>query len=156
MSTVLIIGSTGQVGRVVAEEAIKRGLTVRAQTRSVVKARGSLPEGVEIAGARLVRLSGTGRSAHRPAPGRPCHGPARRRPASHRPSPPEWHHQPLRSPSHGGDLQHCRRSRDGLRVPFRRHPFDEVGALDGVLDTNNVPLNEEPERVRDDIARFSR
>ena len=33
---------------------------------------------------------------------------------------------------------------------------DEPGALDGVLDTNNVPLEEEPEQVRDDIARFSR
>ena len=33
---------------------------------------------------------------------------------------------------------------------------DERGALDGVLDTNNVPLGEEPEQVRDDIARFSR
>lgn len=33
---------------------------------------------------------------------------------------------------------------------------DEPGVLDGVLDTNNVPLTEEPVRVRDDIARLGR
>ena len=33
---------------------------------------------------------------------------------------------------------------------------DEPGVLDGVLDTNNVPLAEEPARVRDDIARLGR
>ena len=33
---------------------------------------------------------------------------------------------------------------------------DEPGALDGVLDTNNVPLADEPARVRDDIACLGR
>ena len=32
--TFLVIGATGQVGRVVVEEALARGLTVRAQSRS--------------------------------------------------------------------------------------------------------------------------
>lgn len=38
MTTVLAIGATGQVGRLVVEEALARGLTVRAQTdrKSVV------------------------------------------------------------------------------------------------------------------------
>ena len=49
MTTVLIIGSTGQVGRVVAQEALERGLSVRAQTRSAGRrARRALPEGAEI------------------------------------------------------------------------------------------------------------
>ena len=48
MSTVLVIGATGQVGRVVVEEAVRRGLGVRAQTRDVERARGLLPDGVEV------------------------------------------------------------------------------------------------------------
>ena len=55
MTTVLAIGSTGQVGRVVVEEALARGLTVRAQTRSAGgRARRTLPEGVEIVEASPV------------------------------------------------------------------------------------------------------
>ncbi|MDU0349180.1 NAD(P)H-binding protein [Actinomyces sp. MRS3W] len=48
MTTVLVIGSTGQVGRVVVEEALQRGLTVRALTRNASRARRSLPDGAEI------------------------------------------------------------------------------------------------------------
>ena len=48
MSTVLVIGATGQVGRVVVEEAVRRGLGVRAQTRDVERARVLLPDGVEV------------------------------------------------------------------------------------------------------------
>ncbi len=48
MSTVLVIGATGQVGRVVVEETLKRGLGVRAQTRNAEHARGLLPSGVEV------------------------------------------------------------------------------------------------------------
>ena len=48
MSTVLVIGATGQVGRVVVEEAVRRDLGVRAQTRDVERARGLLPDGVEV------------------------------------------------------------------------------------------------------------
>ena len=33
---------------------------------------------------------------------------------------------------------------------------DEPGVLDGVLDTNNVPLTEEPTQVQEDIARLDR
>lgn len=33
---------------------------------------------------------------------------------------------------------------------------DEPGVLDGVLDTNNVPLGEEPAQVQEDIARLGR
>ena len=55
MTTVLIIGSTGQVGRVVAQEALARGLSVRAQTRSAGRrACRELPEGVEIVEASPV------------------------------------------------------------------------------------------------------
>lgn len=48
MHTIAVIGSTGQVGRVVVEEALQRGFTVRAQTRSASRARRSLPSEVEI------------------------------------------------------------------------------------------------------------
>ena len=54
MTTVLVIGSTGRVGRVVVEEALKRGFTVRAQTRRAARARRSLPTGVEVAEASPV------------------------------------------------------------------------------------------------------
>jgi len=33
---------------------------------------------------------------------------------------------------------------------------DEPGALDGVLDANNVPLTDEPASVQADIARLRR
>ena len=48
MSTVLVIGSTGQVGRIVVEEALERGLTVKAQSRNSGRAQQTLPDGVEI------------------------------------------------------------------------------------------------------------
>ncbi|RJF43234.1 NAD-dependent epimerase/dehydratase family protein [Actinomyces sp. 2119] len=48
MTTVLIIGATGQVGRVVVEEALAREATVRAQTRSASRARRRLPRGAEV------------------------------------------------------------------------------------------------------------
>lgn len=37
-----------------------------------------------------------------------------------------------------------------------RTQADVPGALDGVLDTTVVPLEEEPERVQEDVARFTR
>ena len=46
--TVLVIGATGQVGRVVVEEALDRGLRVRAQSRSASRAAASLPAGCEV------------------------------------------------------------------------------------------------------------
>lgn len=46
--TFLVIGATGQVGRVVVEEALGRGVTVRAQSRNAARARRSLPGGVEV------------------------------------------------------------------------------------------------------------
>ena len=46
--TVLIIGATGQVGRVAVEEALRRGLTVRAQSRDAARAARSLPAGVQV------------------------------------------------------------------------------------------------------------
>lgn len=52
MNTVLIIGSSGQIGRVVAQEALAHGLTPLAQTRSAAQARGVLPEGTEIVEAQ--------------------------------------------------------------------------------------------------------
>lgn len=48
MSTVLVIGSTGQVGRVVVEEALSCGFAVRAQSRNAARAQRSLPGGVEV------------------------------------------------------------------------------------------------------------
>ncbi|WP_291455594.1 NAD(P)H-binding protein [Actinomyces sp. oral taxon 448] len=48
MSTVLVIGSTGQVGRVVVEEALGCGFAVRAQSRNAARAQRSLPGGVEV------------------------------------------------------------------------------------------------------------
>ena len=48
MLTVLVIGSTGQVGRVVVEEALSRGFNVRAQSRDAARAQRSLPDGVEV------------------------------------------------------------------------------------------------------------
>ena len=48
MLTVLVIGSTGQVGRVVVEEALGCGVTVRAQSRNAARAQRSLPGGVEV------------------------------------------------------------------------------------------------------------
>ncbi|WP_127842462.1 NAD(P)H-binding protein [Actinomyces wuliandei] len=60
-TTVAVIGATGQVGRVVVKEALSRGLTVRAQTRSASRARRRLPEGAE-----LVEASPTDAEALRP------------------------------------------------------------------------------------------
>ena len=48
MTTVLVIGATGQVGRLVVEEALGRGLSVRAQSRDAGRARGVLPAGAEV------------------------------------------------------------------------------------------------------------
>ena len=56
--TFLVIGATGQVGRVVVEEALARGLTVRAQSRSAARARAMLP-----AGAQVVEASPTDAAA---------------------------------------------------------------------------------------------
>lgn len=52
MTTVLVIGATGQIGRVVVEEALVRGLQVRAQSRSAARARRQLPAGAEVVEAR--------------------------------------------------------------------------------------------------------
>jgi len=46
--TVLVIGSTGQVGRGVVGGARGRGVTVRAQSRNAARAQRSLPGGVEV------------------------------------------------------------------------------------------------------------
>ncbi|MBM6979767.1 MAG: NAD(P)H-binding protein [Actinomyces succiniciruminis] len=46
--TVLVIGATGQVGRVVVAEALARGLSVRAQSRNAARAARSLPAGADI------------------------------------------------------------------------------------------------------------
>ncbi|WP_454931522.1 NAD(P)H-binding protein [Actinomyces oricola] len=48
MTAVLVIGATGQVGRLVVEEALGRGLSVRAQSRDAGRARRSLPSEVEV------------------------------------------------------------------------------------------------------------
>ncbi|WP_180271958.1 NAD(P)H-binding protein [Actinomyces ruminis] len=48
MATVLVIGSTGKVGRVVVDEALQRGHAVKAQTRNARRARRSLPDGAEV------------------------------------------------------------------------------------------------------------
>ncbi|MBE6475605.1 MAG: NAD-dependent epimerase/dehydratase family protein [Actinomyces succiniciruminis] len=39
---------------------------------------------------------------------------------------------------------------------FAATRVDEIGALDGVLDTHNVPLDQEPQRVQDDVARLGK
>ncbi|WP_167148786.1 NAD(P)H-binding protein [Actinomyces sp. ZJ308] len=46
--TALVIGATGQVGRVVVEEALARGLSVRAQSRNASRAAAVLPAGTEV------------------------------------------------------------------------------------------------------------
>ena len=56
MTTVLAIGATGQVGRLVVEEALARGLTVRAQTRDAGRARRALPEEAEIVEASPISV----------------------------------------------------------------------------------------------------
>lgn len=48
MSTVVVIGATGQIGRVVVAEALAQGHAVRAQTRSASRARRVLPAGAEV------------------------------------------------------------------------------------------------------------
>ena len=48
MATILVIGATGQVGRLVVEEALGRGLNVRAQSRDAKRAAGVLPDGVDV------------------------------------------------------------------------------------------------------------
>jgi uncharacterized protein YbjT (DUF2867 family) len=42
---------------------------------------------------------------------------------------------------------------DALFAPLEADP---PGAVDGVRDTTNMPLNEEPERVRDDLQAIAR
>ncbi|WP_130873472.1 NAD(P)H-binding protein [[Pseudopropionibacterium] massiliense] len=250
MSTVLIIGSTGQVGQVVVEEAIERGLTVRAQTRNAARARQTLPDGVEVVEAspaspddlrplvadvdavvlthggdvdgeggisfyttvatllealgdsrthislmtamntsrssgpshygfvewkrraeRLLRVSGHPYTIVRPG-WFDYQGPGDRRI--------DLRQGDLVTGQPGVDRRHIaqvllagatcpsgvRRTVEIFSVAgdpvtdleslFATTRPDERGALDGVLDTNNVPLGEEPEQVRDDIARFSR
>lgn len=48
MATILVIGATGHVGRLVVEEALGRGLNVRAQSRDAKRAAGVLPDGVDV------------------------------------------------------------------------------------------------------------
>lgn len=45
---------------------------------------------------------------------------------------------------------------DDLDALFRALDADPPGALDGVRDTDNMPLAEEPARVRDDLAALAR
>ena len=56
MTTGLAIGATGQVGRLVVEEALARGLTVRAQTRDAGRARRALPQEAEIVEASPITV----------------------------------------------------------------------------------------------------
>lgn len=48
MTTVVVIGATGQIGRLVVEQALADGVSVRAQTRAAARARTVLPEGAEV------------------------------------------------------------------------------------------------------------
>lgn len=48
MTTILAVGATGQVGRVVVTEALERGLQVRALTRDAVRAASLLPAAAEV------------------------------------------------------------------------------------------------------------
>ena len=50
MSTVLVVGATGSIGRLVVEEAIRRGYTTRALVRNPDKARRLPPEADVIMG----------------------------------------------------------------------------------------------------------
>ncbi|RAX22384.1 MULTISPECIES: NAD(P)H-binding protein [unclassified Actinomyces] len=252
MTTILAIGATGQVGRVVVDEALQCGLEVRAVTRNAARARRSLADGAEIveaaatdaealrpllqdvdavvlthgtdndgkggatfydvvravvdalgdgpthislmttmnashsarAGAsgyefvewkrraeRLVRASGHPYTIVRPG-WFDYQGPADRQI--------DLRQGDLVTGQPGVDRRHiaqvllegalnpsgARRtvevfSKAGAPVTdfealFAATRADEAGALDGVLDTNNVPLASEPQRVQDDVARFGK
>ncbi|MFJ3034676.1 SDR family oxidoreductase [Curtobacterium pusillum] len=45
---------------------------------------------------------------------------------------------------------------EDLGPVFAALPVDEDGALDGALDPANLPVDQEPQRVRDDLDRVSR
>ncbi|MBE6484803.1 MAG: NAD-dependent epimerase/dehydratase family protein [Actinomycetaceae bacterium] len=250
MTTVLVIGATGKVGRVVVDEAIQRGFTVRAQTRNAKRAQRSLPTNVDVvealptsadelrplvagvdavvlthggdsdgennfyavipallealdgsdthislmtlmnasrsAGAaassydfiewkrraeRLVRASGHPYTIVRPG-WFDYQGPADRQI--------DLRQGDLVTGQPGVDRHHiaqvllegavnpsgARRTVEVFSKPgdpvtdfealFATTTADPDGALDGALDTHNVPLAEEPERVQKDIARFTR
>lgn len=250
MTTILAIGATGQVGRVVVDEALQRGLEVRAVTRNAARARRSLADGAEIVEAaatdaealrpqlqdvdavvlthgtdndgkggatfydvvravvdalgdspthislmttmnashsardagyefiewkrraeRLVRASGHPYTIVRPG-WFDYQGPADRQI--------DLRQGDLVTGQPGVDRRHiaqvllegalkpsgARRtvevfSKAGAPVTdfealFAATRADETGALDGVLDTNNVPLASEPQRVQDDVARFGK
>lgn len=51
MTTIAVIGATGQIGRLVVAEALGDGVTVRAQSRDAARARRSLPDGAEVLAA---------------------------------------------------------------------------------------------------------
>ncbi|WP_167147785.1 NAD(P)H-binding protein [Actinomyces sp. ZJ308] len=248
MTRVLVIGSTGQVGRVVVEEALSRGFTVRAQSRNAARAERSPPAGVEVVEASpvsaddlrpIVRdvdavvlthggdMDGDGSSFYAAIPALLD---ALGDNDAHISLMTAMNTSHSSGPSHYGFIEWKRRAERLLRVsgrPYtivrpgwfdyqgpedqridlrqgdlvtgrpgvdRRHiaqvlleavtnpsgarrtveifsaagspvtdfealfastRADEAGALDGVLDTNNVPLADEPERVQADVARFS-
>lgn len=51
MTTIAVIGATGQIGRLVVAEALTDGVAVRAQSRDAARARRALPEGAEVVAA---------------------------------------------------------------------------------------------------------
>ncbi|AMD86445.1 NAD(P)H-binding protein [Actinomyces radicidentis] len=51
MTTIAVIGATGQIGRLVVAEALNDGVTVRAQSRDAGRAHRVLPQGAEVVAA---------------------------------------------------------------------------------------------------------
>ena len=58
VTTVLAIGATGNIGRLVVDELLARGVTVRALVRDVARARSILPDAVEVARGDLATGEG--------------------------------------------------------------------------------------------------
>ena len=124
--TVLVVGATGSIGRLVVEEAIRRGHAVRALVRTLGKARrlppeaqvvpgdvtrpGTLPGAVDGVDAVVFTLGSDGAGK--------------------------------------GGAESVADDFDALFAPLAADP---QGALDGVHDMANMPLEDEPRPVRDDL-----
>ena len=166
--TVLVVGATGSIGRLVVEEAVKKGYGVRALARDAGKARRLFPDVEVVAGDltrpdtltaavggdkpdehRLVLLQGDRRHAGDSSDGVI----ARRQLAG----------VLVASLTSDGALRKSFElvATQGPAQPdpeteFVRLDADPPGALDAVYDLPNMPLQDEPNRVRHDLETVSR
>jgi uncharacterized protein YbjT (DUF2867 family) len=178
--TVLVVGATGSIGRLVVEEALRQGHAVRALARDLARS-GSLPDDaqrdvgdlttVETLAAALDGIDaivfthgadGGGKTGVE----RVCYGGVRNVLMANA-------GRPLRialmtAIGVTDRLGSHNRSTEAHELVAERGPAttdfdalfasldpDPAGALDGVLDADNMPSADEPARVREDLQRLA-